>query len=554
MHVRRGQAIRVLLGGSFAGLVISVFFSTLRRGLWEDGYFVQRFATQFWRHGTFAWNPSDGPVYGMTSQTLQLIGTLLYAIDPRHLVTSLRATLCGALLASLFVIERSARRHTDSPLTIVPAVIGLSLPLVLELATTGLETVVAIAVVGLAIGRVLELDSGTAQPGAAAIAGVLVYWTRPDAVLIVIVLLAALSGSAFLSADQLSGARAAWSSEPVRRGLRAVWLLAGGLALSLVAFRLYYGTALPLPFYIKTQGISVQSASHLAVFANEKTKNALQAVVFGLPFVFVALHERTRVNLSLLASGFALAAYHYVATIETMGHLSRFYVPALVPVWLAAMRAYPVFLQRRRLAWVFVGIAFYVAMFAWLARLDARHRIDLVLDPSWFYPYVAACGVMLAWPVERAWIGAAAIAVSLCAAAAIAYPPRRPKLEDDLTILLRQIAPRRTFRGLGRLYERVPGAHAIFHTDMGAPGVLFPDARVVDLDGLLSKAITLDGARFETLCQADEPEAIFVPNETYPELRREVLESSCLRGYRAVDDDPTSPLRIREDLREQYLR
>jgi hypothetical protein len=70
MRARRGQALRVLLAGSFAGLVAAVFFSTLQRGLWEDGYFVQRFAAQFWRHGTFAWNASDGPVYGMTCATL----------------------------------------------------------------------------------------------------------------------------------------------------------------------------------------------------------------------------------------------------------------------------------------------------------------------------------------------------------------------------------------------------------------------------------------------------------------------------------------------------
>jgi hypothetical protein len=75
----------------------------------------------------------------------------------------------------------------------------------------------------------------------------------------------------------------------------------------------------------------------------------------------------------------------------------------------------------------------------------------------------------------------------------------------------------------------------------------------VDLDGLLNEAITLHGARFATLCERDRPEAIFVPNESYPELRREVLESDCLRHYRPVDADPSSPLRVREDLLARYL-
>lgn len=554
MHARHGQAFRVFLAGSFAALVAAVFLSTLRRGLWDDGYFVKRFAAQFWDHGEFAWNASDGPVYGMTSQTLQLLGTVLYALDSMHLVPLLRAALCFALIVSLNVIDRSARRHVDSPLTFVPAVVGLSLPLVLELAASGLETVLAIGVVALALHLVLELMGARVGPWTPALACVVVYWTRPDAALIPVVLLAALSGSDFVARARVAGVPAAWNSDPWRRALRTAWLIGGGLALSLVAFRVYYGSALPLPFYVKTHGLSVQTASHLAVFASEKTKNVAQATFFALPFVFVALHDRTRATFALLVSGLALGVYHYFATVETMGHLSRFYVPALVPVWLAAARAYPTFLQKRQLAWIFVAVSFYVAAFAWLARLGGLHRIDILLNPTWFYPHIAACAFMLAWPSARPWIGAVLIATSLCVAAGVMYPPRRLKVEDDDTVLLQQIAARQTFRGLTRLRERVPAAHAIFHTDVGAPGLLFPEARVVDLDGSLNEAITLRGARFETLCQADKPEAIFVPNETYPELRQEVLESACLRGYRRVDEDSSSPLRIRADLRDEYLR
>jgi hypothetical protein len=50
---------------------------------------------------------------------------------------------------------------------------------------------------------------------------------------------------------------------------------------------------------------------------------------------------------------------------------------------------------------------------------------------------------------------------------------------------------------------------ALFHTDMGAPGMLFTDARVGDLDGLLNEAITLRGARFEDLCA----HVVWAPND-----------------------------------------
>jgi hypothetical protein len=75
---------------------------------------------------------------------------------------------------------------------------------------------------------------------------------------------------------------------------------------------------------------------------------------------------------------------------------------------------------------------------------------------------------------------------------------------------------------------------------------------VVDLDGLLNEDITLRGARFEELCQADRPDAIYVPNEGYQQLRQEVLSSVCLRGYRAVAGGKKGQLRVREELAARY--
>jgi hypothetical protein len=508
--------------------------SVLPRGLWEDGYFVIRFAYNFRHHGTFAWNPSDGPVYGMTSQTLQLLGALLYVLDPAHVATWLRVVLSGALFCALLVIGRTLAADANHPLRLLPAAAGLSLPLLLELVPSGLETALAILAVALAIHATLELAAGRGGLIAVVLSQLVLYWTRPDALLIPLALLALLGGTFR------------------RRALQAAGLIALGLSLSWLIFYAYYGTALPLPFYIKTRGFSVQTAAHLAIFAPEKTKNALQAAFFALPFVYVALHERTRRSCALLASGAALAGYHYLATVETMGHLSRFYLPALVPIWIAAALAYPSFLRGRRLGLTLGLLALYLALYVALARLDSARRIDIMLPHVHFYPYLVTCCVMLLAPRGPPLRAALLLGATLWLSGAWMYPPRRPRLEGDRAILLRQIAPRRVFRGLPRLRERID-VHALFHTDMGAPGVLFPEARVVDLDGLLNEAVTLHGARFATLCERDRPEAILVPNESYPELRREVLESDCLRHYRPVDADPSSPLRVREDLLARYL-
>ena len=534
MSPRAEKLFTAWIALSYTGLLAASWVSNLPRGLWEDGYFVIRFAHQLWNHGMFAWNPSDGPVYGMTSQTLQLLGAALYAVDAAHVVTLLRAALAASVLATLFTIGRMLKQAGAFPLGLIPATAALSLPLLLELLVSGLETTMALWVVALAIYLTLELFEGRVRPLSVALSHLLVYWTRPDAVVIPLVVLGLLG------------------LQSRRRALITGGFVAAGLAVSLTLFYVYYGTALPLPFYIKTHGISVQTAAHLAVFAPEKTKNAVQAAFWVSPFVYIALHSTSRRTLALLASGFALAAYHYVATVETMGHHSRFYLPALVPLWIAASLAYPAYLGKRRNALTVALCAGYVLCFYGLSRVDAARRIDIWLSPGRYLPYLAACCIVLLVPRANPRLGAAVLRASFLAAAIVLHPVKHRQIETDRAILLRQIAPRRVFRGLARLHERIP-VRALFHTDMGAPGLLFPEARVVDLDGLLNEDITLRGAHFQELCAADRPEAIFLPNESYPELRDEVLTSECFKDYRSVDDDPSSPLRIRADLHTRYV-
>src|SRR5688500_2966656 len=110
-----------LLAG-YGAMLVLVFLGTTQQGLWEDGYFVKRFAHNFWRHGSFSWNPSDGPIYGMTSQLLQLLGTFVYAIAPLHNVLLLKACLYGAAMATLLTIRRALRTQGLAQGAIVPAV------------------------------------------------------------------------------------------------------------------------------------------------------------------------------------------------------------------------------------------------------------------------------------------------------------------------------------------------------------------------------------------------------------------------------------------------
>ena len=108
-----------------------------------------------------------------------------------------------------------------------------------------------------------------------------------------------------------------------------------------------YGTALPLSFYIKSYLATAHSPEHVAIFFHEKIKNALQFLVLFAPFLFIALVGRNRVALALLAAAAAFCAYHVFFTIETMGHYSRFYMPAVVPILAAAVLSWEALSQAR---------------------------------------------------------------------------------------------------------------------------------------------------------------------------------------------------------------
>ena len=202
---------------------------------YDDGYFFKRFALNFMHHGVFAWNVADGPVHGITSQLFQLVAVPLTWIAPHHFVLASKLFLaacscaCGVLLARESV--RIARRDAAALL----AVVVLCSPPVLATMHTGMETALALLLVTWSLGWV---GTERAQPGRAAAQTLLVYLCRPDAALIPVL--------AFVIAQARDRAGV----------LRYLALLLAGLAACLAALRAYYGTALPLPFYVKTFAFS----------------------------------------------------------------------------------------------------------------------------------------------------------------------------------------------------------------------------------------------------------------------------------------------------------
>jgi hypothetical protein len=336
-----------------------------------------------------------------------------------------------------------------------------------------------------------------------------------------------------------------------KRPLRAILVLAAGIALSLLVFELYYGTALPLPFYAKQLGLSPYDESFIAISRAALRLHVALFALTALPLALLGLLRRDRQNLVLLGAALAFFAYHALATIDVMGMHGRFFAPALPVLALAAARgaetAPPARLRRGLLlAWALLLGALAAA--DWLPPFS--DHFEGVPLPYYLAAGLAAGLVLLGAgePAVLALIGATALAVAAAHGLALRPPPRD---EDFLSLHRRHVS---VFRGLGSLRACLGDDVSLYHSEVGVPGLAFPRGRIRDLAGLLQRRGSWDEDSFDAVCERERPEAIFLPHKNYVELNRTITRSRCLRGYARVVTDSSSPLHVRADLLPAYER
>ncbi|MCA9705668.1 MAG: hypothetical protein KDK70_07465 [Myxococcales bacterium] len=506
--------------------------------IFDDGYFFKRFALNALEHGVFAWNLEDGPVHGCTSQAFQLLATLAAAIDPAHYVIVIKA-LCGLCLVALGVLmTRWCTRAAGSPRGAPIALLALASPLVLTTALTGMETASTLLALALVLMVLVEAPASEV----AALLTVLVYLFRPDVALVpaLVVLVPALV---------------------VHRTLPARYLgaLAGLMLVTLGALWAYYGTPLPLSFFMKTAGLRPYGPHVEALALGQKQLHFGATLAFGAPLLWLALHRRDPTNLALLVGALALWAYHLLLTAEIMGYRGRFYVPGLVPLVMAAARADEAFARRghpRATLGLLLALGLATAV-AYTQDWIPTPRDEDLGQLHW--ASYAGLGLGAAWlllrprAAARPWLDALVVGALATGSVLGWKPPMRPAVRSDAVILRVHARQFTTVRGLFDVARCLPEAKNVYHSEMGVTGLVLLRTRVVDLVGILSDHL-LRGDDFEAMCERDRPEAIFLPHANYRELNAEIRRSPCFASYRRVVDRSASPLHVREDLAEPFLR
>ncbi|MEM9452860.1 MAG: hypothetical protein AAGF11_01690 [Myxococcota bacterium] len=528
------------VAGLYAALAAYLLVREIGVPIYDDGYFFKRFALHALEHGVYAWNLEDGAVYGCTSQIFQLLATLAAAITHTHYVVAIKV-LCALSLAALGALlmrwcTLAAHSHRGSLI----ALLALGSPLVLTTVLTGMET--ASTLLGLA--AVLMAMVGPEGHRAlsarwAALLTVLVYLCRPDIALVPVVVYVVPS--------------------LLRREFPSRFLgtLAGAMLVTLVGLGLYYGTPLPLSFFMKTLGLQPYGDELFALGRADKQIHFGATVAFATPLVYLAMHRRDPTNLALLAATGALWAYHLTMTNEIMGYRARFYVPGLVPLCMAAARSDEAFRDRghrRATLGLLVGLAAAIAVaYArdWIPtpRSDYLGRLAM---PS-YAGAVASAGWLL---LPRSW-SRPRLDLSIMGLLAIASVlgwkrPVQFQVRSDAALMRVHARQVTTVRGIFDVARCLPEAKTVYHSEMGVPGLVLWRTRVVDLAGILSDHLVY-GESFETICERDRPEAIFLPHRNYRRLNAEIRRSPCFASYRKVVDHSASPLHIREDLVEPFL-
>ena len=537
---RDGSRAWLVSAGLFAGLVVYLTLRELGSTAYDDSYFFQRFAIHFLDHGSFAWNVEDGPVYGSTSQLFQLVATLVTAVTRSHFVVAIRVINAVALCVLGGVLVRWCGRATQTPWHgHALALLGLGTPMVLTTVITGMETAIALALLAAVLTRMVPPQGdarSSMSPIVAAGLTVLVYLCRPDAAVIPFVVFVAMTGS---------------------RPAYLAWL-GGMLGLVLLAAWGYYGTPLPLPFYMKTLALQTYGEHFVGLGWHEKQLHFGLTLALAAPLLWVVARSSSirRASTIALALGIlALWGYHLSATNEIMGYRGRFYVPGVVALTMAAARAWDG-LSAWRSTVVFVAVWATAVAVAYHSGAIPNHEGFFISTVAWpAYAGTVIAGAAMALLPERgpAWTRLAVVFLAAASGTIGWKPPRSVHAPDDRLVMRRHSREVTTVRGIFDVARCLPSDEPVYHSEMGVTGVVLIDRRVVDLAGIVSKGPGIEGKSFETLCRADHPSAIFLPHRNYQAINAEIRRSPCFAEYVRVVDRSSSPLYVRSDHHEAFM-
>jgi hypothetical protein len=288
----------------------------------------------------------------------------------------------------------------------------------------------------------------------------------------------------------------------------------GGIALDLLLCKLYFGTALPLSFYVKSRGgyEGYTDNWHPVLMALQFGKDTL--LFLALLLLLVRGQRLVRLAIVFLIPAAVGAIYYTFFVVQIMGFSSRYYLPLLPFVVIPAILSVDDALQRRRVP----------DLRPWLPRAAAAAALLLVL----------ASMTRLQNAYDRVFGARFAYAAPQRSIAARRSLPNVPWFEAQKRLA-------------DEMFAGAPSGVAVASSEVGYLGVRAPQVTVIDLSGLNDEHLAREGFSASYVLSR-KPDLIWFPVTLYTaEFGKLYSDPGLLQQYDVLDGALTYGIALRKD-------
>ena len=461
--------------------------------LFDDAFMFQRYANNFLHGRGVRWNPSGEPTYGLTS-----LATLLVSV-PARLVAGAGRPAVAALLTSLvpglavlvltgWLIHRAPRVSRGARLAVLMTAMTM---LALGHGTThflsGMDTMLALAYLAAYLAFASSVESGpsTRRGVLLGLFGGMALAVRPELGLLTVLL--PLAQSFAPRAELRRASRAALGATLATLGAH------------LLLARVYFHSALPLPFYAKALGLYGPTMRR-----QYRGRGSLELVTFIVDhwplFAIIALdiarsarryiRDTSTLEKATLGSALLLLGYEWLFVLPIMYYDQRFYQPLLPALVFVAVRA----AGRLEAAWKRRSLASLVPL-----------------------------SVVLGFALVPAFATVGQDAVRIASAEG------RPSRFDMRLFALSPGVQKNLFRP--DAFAALPDDVVIASSEVGLLGAIAPKKTIIDLAGLNDPAIVKQGLSAARVFEGGGPDVLYLPHPDYREFIIDLLSAPEIRGY-----------------------
>jgi len=469
----------------------------------DDALMWQRYAMNVSHGYGISWNPGGPHAYGLTSTSYLLVVMGVRAIA-RAWTGPVQLALLASALSGLgwmvlsidmirVALRRNARWLRSSIVVLFLVFCWFARDRLVRHFVSGMDTVFVLAYLTTFLATLARYVQ---RPRRATLIVLLLIHTfaqlaRPDLLLFTLPVVLLLT---FVRPDSPS-LSLRWRIGGAATSLVVVGLTAGACAL-------YFGSAVPLPFYAK--GTHLYGPEIYRKYAETPAKEwgpfvrALAGpMILSLAGVAARLRRRRdwtcMADVALLGAAWAYLAYYRFFVLQIVPYDSRFYVPS-VPVFLyLSVRAIALFAPNRRLG--DSGAS---------ARRLRRGHVVVALAVA------ALTVVLMRGRLYENW------------------PPRFRWAES-----VERVYAESYFSGYVVCLDKVatlPDDVTIATTEVGFTGIMNAEKRVIDLAGLNDTEVAFHGLRPARFFAANKPDLIYLPHPDYREMLEAMLQDPTFKG------------------------